>query len=936
MQTCLPVEGNDIQGGAAAERGTDRNGATTERLAGKAYLRRGPIRWLVLSGGVLIAMVIAGTVMMVSNFRERALDNTKRELENTVLLLARHFDQQLHDMSAMVDDLVGYMESAGIDGAEHYVRRMSSADIHLMLKAKIGALSYSGSVNLFDSDGALINTSMTWPAPVMIAADRDYIRTFRSGPQSPSTLVELVQSRLSGDARTLLVARKVAGKNGEFIGVIVRAIEITHFENFFASLALGADTAISILHRDGTMLARYPHIDAMIGRNFRTGAMFQHVLAHEGTATAIYTGPVSGEDRLGASRALQNFPLLVIATTTVSAALADWHQQTRALTGAAALASLVIAAILFLIVRTLLRQHELENQRLATAVNNMTQGLLLFDSSQRLVVCNQRYIEMFGLSPDIVKPGCSLRELIAHRKATGTLRESVDEHCALVLENAAMNRVIVTETTDGRSIQTGYRTVAGGGWVTTLEDITERKRAEYRIAHLAHYDSLTDLPNRVLFRDRLEQKLKTIGRGERFAVLFIDLDEFKGVNDTLGHAIGDELLKTVADRLRQCAGAANFVARLGGDEFALIQIDVKSEADVDELVMRIEAAMREPCECFGHQLSVEVSAGIAIAPTDGSDPDQLLKNADLAMYQAKSDGRRTHRFFVPDMEKRVTARRLMEKELRQIVAGHAFVTAGFEIHYQPLVSLQDGRVTGCEALLRWRHPTHGVISPADFIPVAEETGLVTALGEWVLATACAEAAGWPDGTKLAVNVSPVQFRSQTLPLRVMAALAASGLAAGRLELEITEAVLIRDDEAALAIMHQLRSAGVRIALDDFGTGYSSLSYLQRFPFDKIKIDRCFVTDIARPNGSSSIVQAVVNIAAARNITTTAEGVETEEQRELLRALGCTEMQGYLFSPARPAADIRKLLTVPDEKSAAPSKDKARRGRLTFQGRSPAR
>jgi predicted signal transduction protein with EAL and GGDEF domain len=360
----------------------------------------------------------------------------------------------------------------------------------------------------------------------------------------------------------------------------------------------------------------------------------------------------------------------------------------------------------------------------------------------------------------------------------------------------------------------------------------------------------------------------------------------------------------VATRLRGCVRESDFVARLGGDEFAIVQTAVVCTEDVTDLVARIYQAIRKPYECLGHQLVTDVSIGIAMAPRDGTDLDELLKNADLAMYGAKADGRRRYRFFEAGMNAKVKARRLLEMDLRQ-----AIIDGGFEVHYQPLVDLRSNEVTGCEALLRWRHPSRGMISPAEFIPIAEDTGLIDQLGEWVLRTACAEAMNWPDGIKVAVNVSPVQFRSDALALKVVGALATSGLSAGRLELEITEAVLIRDDEAALAILHQLHAAGVRIALDDFGTGYSSLSYLQRFPFDKIKIDRCFVAGIAEPGGSSSIVQAVVIIAAARNMTTTAEGVETEQQRDLLRALGCTEMQGYLFSPAKPAADIRQLLQL---------------------------
>jgi predicted signal transduction protein with EAL and GGDEF domain len=375
--------------------------------------------------------------------------------------------------------------------------------------------------------------------------------------------------------------------------------------------------------------------------------------------------------------------------------------------------------------------------------------------------------------------------------------------------------------------------------------------------------------------------------------------------------IGDELLKWVAISLSRCIQDTDFVARLGGDEFAIVQTGIKDADDVTALVIRIFEAIRTPFECLGHQVTTDASIGIAMAPQDGSDLDQILKNADLAMYAAKAAGRRTHRFFAADMDAQVRARRILETDLRQ-----AIQEGGLEVYYQPCLGLQNNEITGCEALLRWRHPQRGMISPAEFVPIAEETGLINPLGEWVLSTACAEAASWPEHIKLAVNVSPVQFKSGTLALKVIAALAASGLAASRLELEITEAVLIRDDDAALAVLHQLRAIGVRIALDDFGTGYSSLSYLQRFPFDKIKIDRCFVADIGEPEGSSCIVQAVVNIAAERRMTTTAEGVETEQQRDLLRALGCSEMQGYLFSAPKPAAEIRPLLFTHQQDPAA--------------------
>jgi predicted signal transduction protein with EAL and GGDEF domain len=334
----------------------------------------------------------------------------------------------------------------------------------------------------------------------------------------------------------------------------------------------------------------------------------------------------------------------------------------------------------------------------------------------------------------------------------------------------------------------------------------------------------------------------------------------------------------------------------------VIQTAIKSQSEATELVDKIHSAIRQPFDCAGNQITSDASIGIALAPGDGLDLDQLLRNADLALYGAKGDGRRTYRFFEAGMDARARERRSLERELRQ-----AITNGSLEAWYQPVLNLETNRISSCEALLRWRHPERGMISPAEFIPVAEETGLINQLGHFVLNAACAEAVNWPDEVRVAVNVSPIQFRSQTLALNVATALAASGLSAGRLELEITEAVLIRDDEAALEVLHQLRKLGVRIALDDFGTGYSSLSYLQRFPFDKIKIDRSFIPDLAGSVASSSIVQAVVNIAAASDMTTTAEGVETEQQRNLLYILGCTEMQGFLFSPAIPAVEVRRLL-----------------------------
>jgi diguanylate cyclase (GGDEF)-like protein len=877
--------------------------------------RRNPIRWLIGCGIALIAAIVIGIAMMVGNFREHALQSAQRELEDTVLLLARHYDRQLEDFEA-IQKAVSLQAAGAIMSADTFARQMSGEDTHLMLRAKVTGSTDVAGVNVFNVDGTLINSSEIWPVPAISVADRAYFKTLKSSTaSSPSSLIELVRGRFDG-RWAVVVSRRITAANNEFLGVVTRAILPDTFADFFASLALGRSAAITIFHNDGTLLARYPYAERMLGRNLANGPAFRQIIAGPGHGTMRVSSPIDGEEKLASVRRLTGYPLSIVATMTISSALADWYGQTRLLIGVAAFSALVITAILFFIVRQLTLQHQsaqrrlaLEKRRLDTAVNNMTQGLLLFDSAQRLVISNQRYIDMFGVSPAVVKPGLTIQELLRHRQETGTFSGDVDEYCAIFLARMAKGEIYQTvlDTPGGRSVQVLYRPLADGGWVTTLEDTTERRRAEERIAHMAHYDALTGLPNRVLFREQLERELEKTRHGGQFAVLYIDIDEFKSVNDTLGHPIGDELLKAVASRLRDGVGEKDFVARLGGDEFAVVQTAVQHQDDVKAMVDRVYQAIREPYACQGHQLVTDASIGVAMAPRDGTDLDQLLKNADMAMYGAKADGRRTWRFFEHDMDALVKQRRSLELDLRQAIAA-----GEFELYYQPVVNLRTDTVCGCEALLRWHHPTRGMVSPADFIPVAEDTGLIGPIGEWVIATACAEAASWPDHFRIALNISPVQFRSHTLALQVAAALASSGLSPSRLELEITEAVLIRDDVAALTTLHQLRALGVRIALDDFGTGYSSLSYLQRFPFDKIKIDRCFVTDIAKADGSSSIVQAVVNIANARSMTTTAEGVETEQQKILLRTLGCTEMQGYLFSPPRSAEDVRRFCLTGNE------------------------
>jgi len=551
------------------------------------------------------------------------------------------------------------------------------------------------------------------------------------------------------------------------------------------------------------------------------------------------------------------------------------------------------------------KQLQVQNERFDAALTHMSQGLVMFDASAHLIVFNQRYLDMFGLSREVIKPGCALRDVLAHRVATGGfIADEVEAYIADLLAAVAHGKTYnkITNLPDGRVISIINQPTADGGWVATHEDISERLRAEQKIKHLAHYDALTDLPNRVSFYERTEAVLSHLRRSETIAVFSLDLDHFKAVNDTLGHPTGDRLLQAAADRMRSCVRAEDIVARLGGDEFAIVQVPSEQSGNVTALAARLIEMVGAPYDIDGQQVVVGVSIGIAIAPSDSDVPDVLMKHADLALYRAKADGGGVYRFFEIEMDARMQTRRALELDLRK-----AIVNGEFELYYQPIVNVKTGHVTSCEALVRWHHPERGIVAPLEFIPVAEETGLIVPLGEWILRQACAEAARWPKHVTIAVNLSPAQFKSRNLVPTVINALATSGLAAGRLELEITELVLLQESEGAFAVLHQLRGLGIRIAMDDFGTGYSSLGYLRSFPFDKIKIDQSFIRDLSSKGDSIAIIRAVVGLSSSMGITTIAEGVETKEQLARLTAEGCNEVQGFLFSKPLPATDIQRML-----------------------------
>ena len=483
-----------------------------------------------------------------------------------------------------------------------------------------------------------------------------------------------------------------------------------------------------------------------------------------------------------------------------------------------------------------------QNIQLDAALNNMVQGLAMFDAELRLVICNERYAEIYGLEPAQMTPGTHLRaDRRASHRQRRLLRRQIRRRraptpCSSGSPEASFN-IRQPSFSDGRFIAVSVQPMVDGGTVTTHQDITEQRRSEAKIAHMALHDTLTALPNRALLNERLEQALARAKRGEIVATHILDLDHFKHVNDTLGHPVGDKLLQMVADRLRALVRDTDTIARMGGDEFAIVQVALSQTADATSLAQRIIARFASPTTSTAIRWSSVRASASPWGPRRGQ-PRPVDKERRLALYRAKGDGRGTFRFFEPEMDAQMQARRALEHDLRKAL------TAGeFELHYQPVVDLANDKINGFEALIRWQHPEKGMVSPATFIPLAEETGLIVPIGEWVIRQACATAAQWPADLKIAVNLSPAQLRSPGLLQVIVSALAASGLAADRLgagDHRDCPAARQRGDAGHL---YRLRELGVRIAMDDFGTGYSSLSHLQRFPFDKIKIDRSFIRDI---------------------------------------------------------------------------------------------
>jgi diguanylate cyclase (GGDEF)-like protein len=873
---------------------------------------------LVGVGFVLLAAIGLATSFVIVTDRRASLASGRTATANLAAALASQTSTLLGTIDlglAQVQPRLALKPDATVAQVSLALRRKPVAD---MLAERQRLLPGVAGLSIIDSDGRVAATSGMWPAPAHVVAP-DAFRHFSSA--NDQAVFVSVPQRGADRSWRIWLARRVNTPRGALAGVVLAEMNLSYLASFYRA-AIPAQGTVAIVRRDGIIILHMPDHDAETGRKIPADSAWYGMVAAGGGAYDT-TGYFDSTQLLSAVRPLDGLPVVIEASLAAGDALAAWQRQRMSLIAGALYAAVCVVLLLSLLDAQLRRleasqrtlagnnaQMQIANVHLDVArrhldvvFSNVSQGLCLFSASHRLIVCNKRYREIYLLPPGAGEPGVSLEEIINHCcKARGislAARTDLLSSFVVTARSGTRNEWLL-EMLDGRTIAICQQPMPDGGWVATHEDITERRYAEARIAHLARHDSLTGLPNRSLFQERIEHALATAARGATFAVLFLDLDRFKAVNDTLGHQAGDALLRTAAARLLASVREIDTVARLGGDEFVILQVGLASPDDAAQLAQRILDVIAEPYSIDGHTVAIGVSIGVDISAETAISADTLIKNADLALYMAKSEGRGVYRFFEPQMDANAQNRYALERDLR-----HAIVNNEFQIYYQPIVDVRSRQVCAFEGLLRWHHPVRGLVQPGDFIAAAEDCGLIVPIGAWVLHEVCRQASKWPGHIHAAVNLSPIQFRATQLMTAVTDALAASGLPANRLELEITESVLLADNETTLSVLHGLRSLGIGIVMDDFGIGYSSLSYLRRFPFDKIKIDQSFVVDITKRGEALFIVRAITGLCRNMGIRTTVEGVETAEQLAILEEEGCTEAQGYYFGEPKPA----RLLAV---------------------------
>ncbi|HEY6256590.1 MAG TPA: EAL domain-containing protein [Xanthobacteraceae bacterium] len=894
-------------GKARIKRDLSAVAALASRLATVAFAKSIPLGRLWWAAILLLGISAGAVGWTIWQLRVDAIRAAIADSGNIAAVLADQMSRSLQSIDAVLSDLKSSSKSLDTDGPEAVRAAFDRGSFYRSLIQFRDRLPQVFNIAIADATGQVVVSTAAWPAPNVNVADRDYFNDARTRVDGGLSTSIPIDNRING-TRTIVFARRLEGPSGNFIGIVYASVNSKYFEDIYESTQSVHSLIFTLVRQDGTILFRHPSAVDLVGQRLSAAPVWLDAITR-GVDGYRILGRSDGKVRYVSVRPVPGYALFVNTSVTESLALAGWARRS-AIIGLGSTALLLCSLVLLIgFTRQVRRLSESEasltqkSQQLDAALNNMPQGLAMFDGEQRLVVCNKHYAEMYDLPSDHMRPGTPLRAILEARVARGCSPDRPD-YVAGSLQRAALNQsyVIIDELRDGRKFSISHQLMSNGGWVAIHQDITAQKRVEAELAHMARYDPLTGLANRAVFLEEMNEALR---QGERFSVLMLDLDQFKVVNDSLGHATGDALLRAVAERFHAIMHDVDHVARFGGDEFALLQTVESDQKDRNDqkdsaiaLAKRILETVTQPYDVGGRKVVIGVSIGITLAPDDGRDADVLIRNADLALYKAKSEGRNRYRFFETAMEVEGRQRRELENDMRKALARHEF-----ELHYQTIVDVEDGECRGAEALVRWRHPERGLIPPDQFISLAEESGLIIPLGEWILRQACADAARWASPLKVAINLSPVQFKQSDLLDIFRSALQDSGLAPQRLELEITETVLIENNEENLAVLHQLKNLGASIVLDDFGIGYSSMRYLQIFPIDKIKIDKSFIQSMPSHSDSVAIVCAIAGLARNLDIETTAEGVETREQLALLRGAGCQLAQGYLFSRPLPASRL---------------------------------
>jgi len=868
---------------------------------------------LVAMGSAVIIGLIFAALLTIQQLRRDAVAETEAANHQLGVVLAEQTERSVQAVDLVLRDLASRIGNYGIQDSADLHRQFGTRAAHEALSRRLADLPQVEAFTIGDAAGALVNLSRTWPLPNISFANGPILRHFRAAPESDIYVTQPWVSPVTG-ITTVYLARRLRLPDGSFLGLVTAAIRLSYFSELFAAMRLDDGTGVTIVREDGTMLVRSADPSPRAGARVPADEPWYGIVA-AGGGRFRSGGPF---DTLGpryvSVHPLRAYGLVVNVYRLESAAFARWRRQAIEITlgtlGATLAFGLVLWAVrrqfaVIAVAQARIREHaealKAGEARLQTTLDHMNQGLIMVEGDGTISVYNQRAIDLLDLPVALMERRPLLTELLAYQKAQGEFDDTTlvrSDDAAILSHTASYER----RRPNGTIIEVHSAPLPGGGMVRTCTDITARAAAEDMLGLAASHDQLTGLANRNGFQNRLDAALAAAQRGgNEVAVLCLDLDRFKAVNDTLGHDAGDRLLTLVAQRMQQVARSTDVLARLGGDEFALV-LPGGNAAAAESVAERLLDSIRQPYPLGAETARIGVSIGIALYPADGGTAEQLLRDADSALYRAKAAGRNCWRAHATEDGQREQKRMRLEQDLRAAVE-----LAQFTLAYQPICEATTTEPVAYEALLRWHHASRGAVSPAEFIPIAEQTGLIIPLGRWVIETACAEAATWALPVRVAVNLSPAQFRERDLPGFIAAVLARSGLAATRLDLEVTEGLLLEDTTAVIETMQALRAMGVRMVLDDFGTAHSSLSYLRGFPFDAVKIDRSFMRALNSDRQARALVEAMLAMARALDLEVVGEGVETAEQLALLRHLHCNQVQGYLLGRPAPAEEARQTL-----------------------------